>query len=51
MTNVFSKYTVTVPTRDQCAATVAQVEECFFFFVLGFLVAFIPTRVRALKVH
>uniref|UniRef100_A0A3B1J0Z4 Gypsy retrotransposon integrase-like protein 1 n=1 Tax=Astyanax mexicanus TaxID=7994 RepID=A0A3B1J0Z4_ASTMX len=34
MTDVFSKYTVAVPTRDQRASTVAQVllKECFFKF-------------------
>lgn len=34
MTDVFSKYTLAVPTRDQRAETVAQVlvAECFFKF-------------------
>ena len=45
MTDVFSKYTVAVPTRDQRAVTVAQVLQ-----VLAFQVAFIPTRVGSLRV-
>lgn len=42
MTDVFSKYTVAVPTRDQQAATVAQVLLTEWFFRFG-----VPSRIHS----
>ena len=42
MTDVFSKYTVAVPTRDQTAATVAQVLLNEWFFRFG-----VPSRIHS----
>ncbi|KAI3365436.1 hypothetical protein L3Q82_010520, partial [Scortum barcoo] len=42
MTDVFSKFTVAVPTRDQRASTVAQVLICEWFYKFG-----IPSRLHS----
>lgn len=42
MTDVFSKYTVAVPTRDQQATTVARVLATEWFFKFG-----VPTRIHS----
>lgn len=42
MTDVFSKYTVAIPTRDQWASTVAQVLVMEWFFKFG-----VPSRVHS----
>uniref|UniRef100_A0A3P9D0G6 Integrase catalytic domain-containing protein n=1 Tax=Maylandia zebra TaxID=106582 RepID=A0A3P9D0G6_9CICH len=42
MTDVFSKYTLAVPTRDQCAATVAQVLVTEWFSKFG-----VPARIHS----
>ena len=42
MTDVFSKYTLAVPTRDQRAATVAQVLVAEWFFKFG-----VPARIHS----
>lgn len=41
MTDVFSKYTMAVPTRDQRASTVAQALSTAWFFRFG-----IPSRIH-----
>ena len=42
MTDVFSKYTLAVPTRDQKASTVAQVLVSEWFFKFG-----VPARIHS----
>ncbi|KAL7870652.1 hypothetical protein SRHO_G00081490 [Serrasalmus rhombeus] len=42
MTDVFSKYTVAVPTRDQRASTVAQVLQMEWFYKFG-----VPSRIHS----
>ncbi len=42
MTDVFTKYTLAVPTRDQCAETVAQVLIVEWFYKLG-----VPGRIHS----
>ncbi|TWW67321.1 Retrovirus-related Pol polyprotein from transposon opus, partial [Takifugu flavidus] len=50
MTDVFSKFTVAVPTRDQRAVTVAQVLVTEWFYSMGFQVAYTQTRAEASRV-
>lgn len=42
MTDVFSKYTLAVPTRNQCASTVAQVLVVEWFYKFG-----VPARIHS----
>eukprot|EP00064_Thunnus_orientalis_P024519 superscaffoldBa00010639_g24814 len=46
MTDIFSKYTLAVPTRDQCASTVAQVLVAEWFSKFG-----VPARIHSDQGH